>query len=67
WGGENENRVKLLTTIKPVMPEPGGKPTLETLEASFKPQSVSYLKIIVKPHVEKDRRFLVLVDEMFLN
>ncbi|MFT4016454.1 MAG: chitobiase/beta-hexosaminidase C-terminal domain-containing protein [Agriterribacter sp.] len=67
WGGENESRVKLLTTIKPVMPEPGGKPTLETLEASFKPQSVSYLKIIVKPHVEKDRRFLVLVDEMFLN
>jgi uncharacterized membrane protein len=67
WGGESENQLKLLTTIKPPMPEKGGKPSLETLEASFKPQTVSYLKIIVKPHVEKESRYLVLVDEMFLN
>lgn len=67
WGGEDEKKMKLLTTIKPVMPEKGGKPTLETLETSFKPEKVSHLKIIVKPHTEKERRFLVLVDEMFLN
>ena len=67
WGGENENQLKLLTTIKPPLPAKGGKPSLETLETSFKPHTVSYLKIIVKPHVEKERRYLVLVDEMFLN
>ncbi|MCC6290045.1 MAG: chitobiase/beta-hexosaminidase C-terminal domain-containing protein [Chitinophagaceae bacterium] len=67
WGGENESKLKLLATIKPPLPEKGGKPSLETLETLFKPQIVSHLKIIVKPHVEKERRFLVLVDEMFLN
>ncbi|MFT3947565.1 MAG: FN3 associated domain-containing protein [Agriterribacter sp.] len=67
WGGENESKLKLLATIKPSLPEKGGKPSLETLETSFKSQAVSHLKIIVKPHVEKERRFLVLVDEMFLN
>jgi hypothetical protein len=67
WGGENESKLKLLAVIKPPLPEKGGKPSLETLETSFKLQAVSYLKIIVKPHAEKDRKFLVLVDEMFLN
>ena len=67
WGGEDEKKLKLLSAIKPVMPEKGGKPTLETLETSFTSEKVSRLKIIVKPYKEKNRRFLVLVDEMFLN
>lgn len=67
WGGESEDKLALITTIKPSLPEQGAKPSLETLETSFRPHAVSHLKIIVKPHVEKERKFLVLVDEMFLN
>lgn len=67
WGGENDQQLSLLATIKPVMPERGAKPTLETLETSFKPSTVSCIKIVAKPFVEKDRRHLLLVDEMFVN
>lgn len=67
WGGDNENQLKLITVIKPSLPAKGDNPSLETLETFFKPQTVSHLKVIVKPHVEKDKKFLVLVDEMFLN
>lgn len=67
WGGENEATLKLIAALKPPLPQKAGKPSLETLEISFKPEKLSHLKIIVKPHTEKERRFLVLVDEMFLN
>ncbi|MEO5889580.1 MAG: c-type cytochrome domain-containing protein, partial [Ferruginibacter sp.] len=48
WGGENEHQLKLLATIKPPLPKKKEK-ILKIAEASFKPHTVSYLKIIAKP------------------
>jgi uncharacterized membrane protein len=66
WGGENEQQLKLLATIKPPPPKKGDK-LLKIAETSFKPHTISCLKIIAKPHVDKKDRKLLLVDEMFLN
>ncbi|HRP55629.1 c-type cytochrome domain-containing protein [Agriterribacter sp.] len=67
WGGENENQMKLLVKMKPPLPAKGDKPSLTTVEGKFKPETISCLKIVAKPHVDGDRRRLLLVDEMFLN
>lgn len=74
WGGENAQSLKLLTKFKAGMPKKGDRPSLQTVEGTFKPQSVSYLKIIAKPlskipewHRSKGNKALLLVDEMFLN
>lgn len=74
WGGSSPDNMKLLTKFKAALPAKGDKPTLKTVEGKFKPQSVSYLKIIAKPlskipdwHRSKGGRALLLVDEMFLN
>lgn len=74
WGGSSPDNLKLLIKFKATLPSKGDKPTLKTVEGKFKPQSVSYLKIIAKPlskipdwHRSKGNRALLLVDEMFLN
>ncbi|WP_138475838.1 c-type cytochrome domain-containing protein [Dyadobacter bucti] len=74
WGGSSPDNMKLLTKFKAALPSKGDKPTLKTVEGKFKPQSVSYLKIIARPlskipdwHRSKGNRALLLVDEMFLN
>lgn len=67
WGGPNENQLKLLATLKAPLPEKGQLPSLETVEASFKTQEVSCIKVVAKPYAEKERKFLLLVDEMFIN
>jgi hypothetical protein len=66
WGGENESQLKLIATIKPSLPAKGDK-LLVIAETSFKPQIVSCLKIIARPHKIKKDKKLLLVDEMFLN
>ncbi|NIJ55146.1 c-type cytochrome domain-containing protein [Dyadobacter arcticus] len=74
WGGDNAGNLKLLTKFKATLPVKGDKPTLKSIEGTFKPQSVSYLKIVAKPlnkipdwHRSKGNKALLLVDEMFLN
>lgn len=74
WGGTTRDNMKLLTKFKAPMPVKGEKPSLKTIEGKFKPQSVSYIKIVAKPlekipewHRSKGNRALLLVDEMFLN
>jgi uncharacterized membrane protein len=74
WGGTTRDNMKLLTKFKAPMPVKGEKPSLKTIEGKFKPQTVSYIKIVAKPlekipewHRSKDKRALLLVDEMFLN
>ncbi len=67
WGGDSEHRLKLLVKMKPPLPAKGEMPSLKKVEESFKPQTISYLKIVAKPYMEKDKRRLLLVDEMFLN
>jgi uncharacterized membrane protein len=74
WGGDNATNLKLLTKFKAALPSKGDKPSLKTVEGKFKPQSVSYIKIVAKPlskipewHRSKGNKALLLVDEMFLN
>jgi hypothetical protein len=74
WGGDNAGNLKLLTKFKAALPSKGDKPSLKTVEGKFKPQSVSYIKIVAKPlskipewHRNKGKNALLLVDEMFLN
>ena len=67
WGGDNPQKLTLLATITPALPVKGDKPSLKLAEARFKPRTISCLKIIAKPYVKKKDRYLLLVDEMFLN
>ncbi|TAG68836.1 MAG: cytochrome C [Runella slithyformis] len=73
WAGANKNSAKLLTTIKPSVPTKSRPHWLYAVEGKFKPQSISYLKIVAKPlqkipdwHYSKGNKALLLVDEMFL-
>ncbi|WP_221393081.1 c-type cytochrome domain-containing protein [Dyadobacter sp. NIV53] len=74
WGGNNANQLKLLTKMKPALPRKGDKPSLKVVEGKFKPESITYLKIVAKPlnkmpewHKSKGNKALLLVDEMFIN
>ncbi|CAN5920329.1 chitobiase/beta-hexosaminidase C-terminal domain-containing protein [soil metagenome] len=74
WGGANKDQLQLLTTIKPDQPTTSEKPVIKLIAGEFKPQPVSYLKIIAKPieglpdwHRSKGRPALLLVDEILLN
>jgi uncharacterized membrane protein len=74
WGGTTRDNMKLLTKFKAPMPVKGERASLQSVSGSFKPQQVSYIKIVAKPlskipawHRSKDKRALLLVDEMFLN
>lgn len=74
WGGPNLKQLKLLAKVKPASPAKGDKPVLKSLEGKFKPERVSYLKIVAKPvsklpewNRNKGKKGLLLVDEMFIN
>ncbi|MDQ6481892.1 c-type cytochrome domain-containing protein [Dyadobacter sp. LHD-138] len=74
WGGPNMKQLKLLAKVKPASPAKGDKPVLKSLEGKFKPERISYLKIVAKPvgqlpewHRNKGKKALLLVDEMFIN
>lgn len=74
WGGNDPHKLKLLTKFTATLPAKGDKPKLAFASGSFKPQTVSYLKIVAKPlskipawHRDKGNKALLLVDEMFVN
>jgi len=67
WGGNDENKLKLLMKIKPPLPAKGEKPSMQLAEGNCKSQTVSCLKIIAKPYRKKGKNYLLLVDEMFIN
>lgn len=74
WGGPNRKQLKLLTKISASLPSKGDKPSLKSVEGKFKTENVTYLKIVAKPlnkmpkwHRDKDKKALLLIDEMFLN
>ncbi|MDR6808789.1 putative membrane protein [Dyadobacter sp. BE34] len=74
WGGTTRENMKLLTKFKAPMPVKGERASLRSVAGAFAPQQVSYIKIVAKPlskipawHRNKDKRALLLVDEMFLN
>ncbi|GAA4406675.1 chitobiase/beta-hexosaminidase C-terminal domain-containing protein [Nibrella viscosa] len=74
WGGPSREQMKLITTYKPAQPQKVYPPEMNAYEATFKPQTLSYLKIVAKPveqlpewHNNKGKRGLLLVDEVFIN
>ncbi len=68
WGGESEEKVRLIARKVPALPVPKEDPSLQKMEISFPAQNVRYLKIVAKPYQkEKERPKLVLIDEIFLN
>jgi len=73
WGGNSRDQLKLLGTLKPTQPAKKEPHELKPITCSFKPQSVSFLKIIAKPVALPDEKSgktkpgLVLVDEVFIN
>jgi hypothetical protein len=74
WGATIENKWKLIAKIKPTIPKENFPHTLPLLGTKFKTTQVKYLKIVAKPlekipawHPGKDKRALLLIDEMFFN
>ncbi|AUD02639.1 c-type cytochrome domain-containing protein [Spirosoma pollinicola] len=74
WGGNSREQMKLIATLKPEQPVKKATPILKAVVCSFKPQTVSFLKIVAKPvaklpewHANKGNQGLLLVDEVFIN
>ncbi|CAG5017163.1 hypothetical protein DYBT9275_05715 [Dyadobacter sp. CECT 9275] len=74
WGGNDPTQLKLLTKFKAALPSKGDRPSLKMTAGNFKPQQVTWLKIVAKPlnsipdwHRNKGKKALLLVDEMFIN
>ncbi len=74
WGGTSPSQLKKIAVLKPDIPTKYRTHLLQAVGGKFKPQTVSYLKIIAKPlskmpewHGGKGKPALLLVDEMFIN
>jgi uncharacterized membrane protein len=74
YGGKDLNNLKLLNAIDPKMPGKKDPQEFKKYEITFKPTSVSYLKIIAKPlkklplwHSGKGKPALILFDEILIN
>jgi uncharacterized membrane protein len=74
WGGNSRTQMKLIATKQPTMPAEKSAPSLTAIGCTFRPQTISYLKIIAKPlsklpewHGNKGKPALLLVDEVFIN
>ncbi|TAE34556.1 MAG: cytochrome C [Cytophagales bacterium] len=74
WGGNSRDQMKLLGKLKPAQPAKREFHELKAITCSFKPQTVSFLKIVAKPvafppdeKTGKPKSALVLVDEIFIN
>lgn len=74
YGGTDKDNLKLIGTMNPVMPSKTSVQEIKSIYITFKPQSVSYIKIIAKPlkklpkwHQSKDKFGILLVDEILIN
>lgn len=74
WGGAEKNSLRLLSTIKPAITKKDDPQALMGIEAKFKSQNLSYLKIVVKNlkklpdwHPGKGEPAWVFIDEILLN
>lgn len=61
WGGPDKDHLKLLGTVKPLVPKVPGVSVYTDTFVTFKPQQVQFLKLKAKT------QFVLLVDEIFLN
>ena len=74
YGGTDKDNLKLIGTMNPLMPSKTSVQEIKSIYITFKPQSVSYIKIIAKPlkklpewHPSKDKFGILLVDEILIN
>lgn len=74
WGGATKAQMRLITTLKPLLPEKDGKSLILLADCKFKTQKIAYLKIIAKPlkklpewHKNKGKPAMLLVDEILIN
>lgn len=73
WGGEHKGAMKLLSKLRPQVPAKESDHIIKVFESSFKTKPVSYLKIIARPLIlpdpktSKEKKMLLLIDEIFLN
>jgi uncharacterized membrane protein len=73
WGGDNKDAIKLLSTLKPDTVSRSMDHIIKIYECSFKPKTVSFIKLVAKPTTlpdpknPKGRQTLLLIDEIFLN
>jgi hypothetical protein len=74
WGGINKMHLKLLQTIKPIMPGKGDISSLFLEECKFAPTNIGYIKIIAtsvknvpKFGTSPNKKGWIFTDEIFLN
>jgi len=74
WGGKEKNKLRLLGKVKPQEIKKNAKREFVKVEAKFKAQNVSYLKIVANNlkklpdwHPGKGEPAWIFVDEVFLN
>ncbi|QPH39189.1 FN3 associated domain-containing protein [Pedobacter endophyticus] len=74
WGGSQQNKLRLLGKVKPAATKKGAERELIKVETKFKPQNISFLKIVAKNlkklpdwHPGKGEPAWIFVDEVFLN
>jgi uncharacterized membrane protein len=74
YGGPTSGNLRLIGSLKPQQPKEMRTRTLVPVICAFKPASVKYIKLVVKPvssmpvwHQEKGHSAMVFVDEVFIN
>ncbi|SMC62012.1 c-type cytochrome domain-containing protein [Pedobacter nyackensis] len=74
WGGSEKNKLRLLGSVKPEATRKDAERAMIKVEAKFKTQSISYLKIVAKNlkklpiwHPGKGEPAWVFIDEILLN
>jgi len=74
WGGTDKNNIRLLSVITPKTTKNADKDAFIKVDAKFKPQSISCLKIVARNvkklpvwHPGKGEPAWLFVDEIFLN
>jgi uncharacterized membrane protein len=72
WGGENKQKLKLLASIKPGVPESDRSQRIEPLTVPLNKSNHSYYKVIARPiaklplwHSGKGQKGWVFIDEVF--
>ncbi|MBX3253360.1 MAG: chitobiase/beta-hexosaminidase C-terminal domain-containing protein [Chitinophagaceae bacterium] len=74
WGGANERDMKLLASIKPLMPQEKDEREVKIINVGFKPEKVACLKVVAKPLMKqppwsrgKGEPAMLMIDEILVN
>ena len=74
WGGSDRDRLRLITSLRPQMPEKYRAQQVEALRVPITPSQFPYYKIVAKPiaklpswHNSKGKKGWLLIDEVIFN